>query len=66
MLIRGGGRVAAGGVYLGGGATHIVCQPDSAFRWLAMGMCSSVQANPTMPAACAQTRAQVMMLESIY
>ena len=32
----GGGQVMAG-AYLGTGATHVVCHPHTAVKWLAMG-----------------------------
>ena len=35
-LKTGGGHLASG-AYLGNGATHVVCQPQAAVKWLAMG-----------------------------
>ena len=32
----GGGQIV-GGAYLGSGATHVVCHPQAAVKWLAMG-----------------------------
>lgn len=35
-LVAGGGTLSQG-AWLGSGATHVVCQPQAAVRWLSMG-----------------------------
>ena len=36
--VKTGGGQIVGGAYLGSGATHVVCHPQAAVKWLAMGM----------------------------
>ena len=35
--VKAGGGQVVGGAYLGSGATHVVCHPQAAVKWLAMG-----------------------------
>ncbi|KAL0037338.1 hypothetical protein WJX79_002876 [Trebouxia sp. C0005] len=36
--VKAGGGQVVGGAYLGSGATHVVCHPQAAVKWLAMGL----------------------------
>ncbi|KAL0036499.1 hypothetical protein WJX77_010236 [Trebouxia sp. C0004] len=36
--VRAGGGQVVGGAYLGSGATHVICHPQAAVKWLAMGL----------------------------
>ena len=35
--VKAGGGQIIGGCHLGTGATHVVCHPQTAVKWLAMG-----------------------------
>ena len=35
--MQAGGGEVVGSAHLGSGATHVVCQPEAAVKWLAMG-----------------------------